>query len=348
MSEISITTPRIGTNDDYVTIGQWMVPSGSKVSSGDEIVSLETTKETEEFKAEADGYLFYQHAEGDDVAVGDELAVISDRADFEFAKCETSLDDLNVTKKARDLIEKYQVDISKLDTSGIIREKDVLSLLHLHEGVTRSKANDVIIVSGGGLSKMCIDLLRLNKAYNIHGLTDIALKEGDSVLGVPVLGDDSKLDEVRNEGYMTAVNAVGSISVDNEGTAFHLRKKIFEKIKSKGFFCPTLIHPSAEVAPSAQLGEGVLVFEHAAIGPDAVIGDDAIINTGAIISHDCEIGAHSRISPGAVLAGDVKVGENSLIGMGTTIYIGVKIGRNVVIGNGQNIFSDVPDGAVIR
>jgi len=348
MSEILINVPRIGTNDDYVTIGEWLVESGTKVVQGQEFVSLETTKETEEVAAEADGYIFYKLQSGEDAKVGELLAVLSSDANYTFAQ-ETSISsNLNITEKAKRLIEKYNIDISKLPAEGIIREKDVMKLVNTSEKVVRSKANDVVIVSGGGFAKMIIDLLRMNKAYNIHGITDATLEKGSNTLGVEVIGTDDELDGLRNEGYMTAVNAIGSIASDNTSKTFFLRKKIFEMLKEKGFFLPTLIHPTASVATSAQLGEGTVVMEQAVIGSSAIVGDDCIINTGAIVSHDCVIGNHARISPGAVLAGNVEIGENSLIGMGVTIYIGAKIGKNVIIANGKDVFGNVPDNTVIK
>lgn len=348
MSEIQVIAPRISTNDNYVTIGEWLVKSGEQVSAGQELASVETTKKSEIIEAESAGYFFYNIPEGEDVAVGDALGVLTDNASFEFAKSDSPIDEYNITNKAKELILKHNIDITKFDKNSVVREKDVLKLLSGGFEVTRSKANDIIIVGGGGLCKMFIDLIRLNKAYNIHGIIDAALPVGTEILGVPVIGNDDDLPRLFEEGYMTAINAIGSISADNKGGAFNLRKKIHSKIKAAGFYMPTLIHPSAQVAPSAQLGEGVIVMENAVIGPDAIIGDDAIINTGAIVSHDCIIGCHTRISPGAILAGDVKVGENALVGMGSTLYLGISIGENAIISNGQNVFGNVKEYEIIQ
>ena len=348
MSVMDVTMPRLGVNDEYVTLTEWLLESGSRVSMGQEIASIETTKEASEIKAEENGFLFYEIEAGSEIKVGSQIAVISSDASYEFVKTGESGYNVKLTERAKQLIEKHNIDIQKLSHLKIIREKDVLPLVEKRQTVVRSKANDVIIVCGGGLAKMCIDLLRLNKAYNIHGFTDADETIGEELLGVPYLGTDDLLSELHQNGYMTAINAIGSIGIDNTKKSFMLRKIIYEKIKDNGFFLPTLIHPSAEIAPTARLGEGTLVFENAVIGSDAQIGDDCLINTGAIVSHDCQIGNHTRISPGAILAGDVKIGENSLIGMGVTIYLGVTIGENVIIANGQNIIGDVPDNAIIK
>lgn len=52
MSELYVVVPRIGTNDDVVTIGSWLVENGSYVQKGQPVASLETTKETEDLVAE--------------------------------------------------------------------------------------------------------------------------------------------------------------------------------------------------------------------------------------------------------------------------------------------------------
>ena len=282
--------------------------------------------------------------------VGDKIAILADSKEYAQDVLPSSATvNSKITSKAQAIIDKHHLDVSAFGHLPLIREKDVLPLLSPIETIEPSRSNQIIIVSGGGLAKMCIDLIRLNKEYGIHGVTDANIPVGTDILGVPVLGnDDILVVSLHREGYMTAVNAIGSISVDNTSKQFSLRRIIYEQIKSHGFFMPVLIQPSARVAISAQIGEGSLIMENAVVGCDAIIGNNCIINTGAIISHDCRIGHHARISPGAILAGDITIGENSLIGMGTTIYLGVKIGKNVVIANGKNIMNDIPDNSVIK
>ena len=344
-----ILMPRLGVNDEYVTIGQWLIKSGEFVNKGQEIASLETSKETDNLIVESDGFVFIEIEAGEDVKVGNKIAVLTDSPKYK-SDIPTNSSTINskITAKAQAFIEKHNLDISSLAHLPLIRTKDVLMLLDSVSVIEPSKSNQVIIVGGGGLSKMCIDLINLNKSYGIYGITDYSIPVGTNILGVPVLGNDEILESLYKEGYLTAVNAIGSISIDNMSKNFSLRKNIYERIKSYGFFMPVLIHPSARIAISARIGEGSLIMENAVIGCDAIIGNDCIINTGAIISHDCRIGHHSRISPGAILAGNITIGENSLIGMGTTIYLGVKIGKNVVIANGKNIMNDIPDNSVIK
>lgn len=343
-----IKMPRLGVNDEYVTLVSWSVEDASAVSAGQILATIETTKETSELVCEADGYIHFLVEADSEVRVNSVVAVVTDTKDYQVKQEAAALDGVKVTAKAQALIDANGIDISSLAGLSIIREKDVLALIAPKSAVERSKANDVIVVCGGNLAKMSIDLLKLNKAYNIHGFVDDIAKPGDSILGVPLLGPIDSLAALKKEGYVVAINSYGSILSDNTDELFFARKTLFERIKEAGFILPTLIHPTAAISESAQLGEGVLVFENATIGPLAKIGDDCVINTGAIVSHDCKICNHARISPGAVLAGNVTIGENTLVGMGVTIFADVTIGKNVIIANGQNIMGNIPDNAVIK
>ena len=107
----------------------------------------------------------------------------------------------------------------------------------------------------------------------------------------------------------------------------------------------TIVHPSALVSPSAQLGGGDFIGPLAVINARATLDEGVIINTGAIVEHDCRIGAFTHVAPGAVLAGDVTVGHDALIGAGAVIHPGVKVGSGVAIGAGAVAVSDIHDGA---
>jgi len=105
-----------------------------------------------------------------------------------------------------------------------------------------------------------------------------------------------------------------------------------------------IIHPSAFISPTAQIGPGAFIGPRAVVHARARIGPHAIINTGAIIEHDCVVGENSHIAPGTVLGGGVHIASDSLIGLGSRILPGVSIGHHVIIGAGATVLGDVRDG----
>ena len=50
--------PQLGANDDVVQLNSWKVARGQKVTAGEVIAELETTKAIFELEAETSGYLY--------------------------------------------------------------------------------------------------------------------------------------------------------------------------------------------------------------------------------------------------------------------------------------------------
>lgn len=336
-----ILIPRLGVNDDVVTIGEWLVNDGDRVSKGQDIVVYETTKETEEGQAPADGYIHILAGQGEEKEVGAVIARIEDSpapGAEQSGGEKAASDSRTYTKKAQALIAQYHIDVSALPTGRIIREKDVEPLIAKPYHIRETHTNEMFIYGGGGFAHILIDLLKQTCTYRLKGIVDMKYPELKEVAGIAVTGDDRYLDALLEQGINKTVNAVD----------FPRRSQAYEKLKEKGFELPNLVHRTAVVEPTVTMGEGNLIFAGAMVGSEVVIGNDCVINAGAIVNHECIISDNCHIASGAVLAGCVTVGENTLIGQGCTVYQRVTIGRNVVIQNGCHVFKNVPDGAVVK
>ena len=200
----------------------------------------------------------------------------------------------------------------------------------------RAELAAVLIFGAGGQGKAVIDLIRTSGSYRIAGLIDDGLPPGSEVLGVPVLGGAALMKSWREQGVSLAVNAVGGIgNVD-------VRLRVFDQILQAGFTCPTLVHPSAVIEPSAVLEDGLQILAHAYVGSAARVGFGSLLNAGAIVSHDCKIGQVVNLSPGATLAGSVRVDDYTQIGMRATVNVGINVGTRCILGNGCTVKADVP------
>jgi len=122
-----------------------------------------------------------------------------------------------------------------------------------------------------------------------------------------------------------------------------VRARIFDELKLKT--APVLVHPSAIISPSVQIGAGTLIVAGAIVNADTHIGAGVILNTGCSVDHDNILEDFVHISPGARLAGGVNVGACSWIGIGAVIKEGVTIGRDVVVAAGAAVVKDVEDGS---
>ena len=199
----------------------------------------------------------------------------------------------------------------------------------------------VVGLGAGGHAKGMIEVLLADKGIDVVGLLEADQgRWGETLLGVPILGNDEELPRLRREGTRHFFVGVGG------GPDTGLRERVFQRAISAGMRPVEVRHPGAVVSTTASLGQGVTVLALAAVGPSACVGTNVLINTGAIVEHDCSIGDHSHVAIGARLAGGVCIGEKSLIGAGATVLPGVRIGRGAVVGAGSVVLHDVPDGAV--
>ena len=196
----------------------------------------------------------------------------------------------------------------------------------------------IVGIGAGGHAKVLVDIARQMPGFELVGLLDAdEEKWGTVVMGLPVLGDEGRLGDLDVDGAFIAIGGVPSNRV---------RRRAFERVRAAGLPVVSLVHPSAVVAESALLGEGVMILAGSVVNPEAVLGDGVIVNTRAVVEHDCGIEPFVHVCPGSVLGGGVTVGEEAFIGLGASVIQGVRIGTRAVVGGGSVVVRDLPDGVL--
>jgi UDP-perosamine 4-acetyltransferase len=198
---------------------------------------------------------------------------------------------------------------------------------------------DVILIGAGGHGRVVLDILRAAEVYNPVGFIDADPDlNGQSVGGLPVLGQINLLPRLRSQKVRGAIISIG----DN-----HARRSYAKKLLEYGFELVNAIHPRSQISATARLGKNIVVAAGAVISTDAVIGDGTIVNTSAVIDHECEIGQAVHVCPGAIVAGRVRIGDETFVGLGCNIIQCLSIGAGATIGAGAVVISDVPAGATV-
>lgn len=120
-----------------------------------------------------------------------------------------------------------------------------------------------------------------------------------------------------------------------------------ERLLGEGRRLVTLIHPSAVVARSAEIGPGCVIFPNVVIGARTVVGAGTIVNRGALVGHHGTIGAGSFLAPGANVGGGVTLGEQVHVGIGAVIRDDRRVGDHAVVGAGAVVVADVDAGITV-
>ncbi len=204
-----------------------------------------------------------------------------------------------------------------------------------------NSAKKVVVVGAGKHAWLIAEKIAEQSDLKLLGFIDKSAAElPDSIRkqGAMMLGDDRYLDQAPGNFYVHIGLGAGLLQV---------RRRIINQINQRKHQVVSVVHRTAYIAPSANVGRGVTALVHTIIHTNATVGDFTCVNTGAIIEHDCQIGSNVFVQPGSVLAGSVTVGDDTIIGMGVCVREGIRIGSNCLIGAGAVVVKDIPDNSVV-
>lgn len=121
-----------------------------------------------------------------------------------------------------------------------------------------------------------------------------------------------------------------------------LRMRLFQRFDRFFAGWETLIHSSAVIMPTAQIGKGSIIAPNTYVGPMAKIGPNVLVNVGASIGHDADIGHSSVISPQAAINGFASCGTATFIGAAAIMNPGSSLGAYCKLSAGS-VFSGKAD-----
>lgn len=196
---------------------------------------------------------------------------------------------------------------------------------------------DIYIVGAGTYGEAMCELAEI-LGYTINGFyDDDTSKQGLSIMDYPVIGKFSSLtdDEISENRYIVAIG-------NND-----VRFRIMTRINGAKGITPTLIHPTATISPSSDIGNGVYIQANAYIWTKVRIGDFCIISPNVVIAHHSSIGQACLVSTLTGIGASITIENKVLIGMGSIIVTGISsIGENSIVGAGAVVLKDVEKNSV--
>ena len=199
--------------------------------------------------------------------------------------------------------------------------------------------NDIILVGAGGFGREVLWQIKehCSKDFNVIGFVDNSPELiGQSIEGVPVLGNDEWL-----AGYQNDVSVAICIASPK------IRKDIYNTLRTNPKISyPTIIANNVIYSKNVQFGQGCIVCVSSLLTINVSLGDFVIINPSSKIAHDSSLGDFVTLYYSVNIAGNVKINNGVEIGTGTTIIQQKTIGENSVIGAGAVVVKDIPANCV--
>lgn len=158
----------------------------------------------------------------------------------------------------------------------------------------------------------------------------------DDVEGHPV----RLLEDVEEGPYVAAIGSPAA------------RARAVVACDAAGLRATVLLHPRAEIAPTATFGEGSVVCAGSVVSVNVSVGRHVHVNVGCTVSHDVVLEDLATLSPGVRLAGNVRVETGAFLGIGATVINGhagapLVIGAGAVVAAGACVTENVAAGALV-
>lgn len=200
----------------------------------------------------------------------------------------------------------------------------------------------LVIIGAGDLGQQIAHFVTTDHQFEIVGYVDDWQVKGTVVNGKPVMGCiDDLLSIYNNSLFDEAIIGVGY-------KHFEFRKSLYERFKGVVPFA-TFVHSSCYVDPTAEIGDGVVIYPRCVIDRNAHIKDNVFINWGTGIGHDAVLESHSFIAAMVLVAGLAHIGEMCMIGNGTVMIDHISIADSTTIGGGAVVVKNIeaPNGIYV-
>jgi acetyltransferase EpsM len=208
-------------------------------------------------------------------------------------------------------------------------------------------ARDLVVIGGGEHARVVLEAAHSGdgEPWRVVGIVDEDPAERTrQLLEVQHLGDDTTfrawLEARPHDTRPRLILGVGG------GLDASVRRRIVARYDGLAAWA-SIVHATAWISPSAQLGHGVVVLAGAIVNAGATIGAHAIVNTAAAVEHDVRIGQFVHLAPGAVVGGGTTIGDGAFIGLGARVRDHVHVGAGAVVGMGAIVTADVPDDVTV-
>jgi sugar O-acyltransferase (sialic acid O-acetyltransferase NeuD family) len=193
---------------------------------------------------------------------------------------------------------------------------------------------NLLIVGAGGCGRETYqwaqDINRRCPTWTVKGFLDDDLNAlHDKQCDINVL---SKIDD-----YIPCPEDELICAIGNCG----MKKKITEKLVAKGAKFASIIHPTAIVADTAKLGNGIILYPYTVISDNAHIDTGVIINMHSSVGHDAKLGKYCTISSYCDITGKCVLGNEVFLGSSVKMIPSTIIGDQAFASIGSVIMANV-------
>jgi sugar O-acyltransferase (sialic acid O-acetyltransferase NeuD family) len=201
---------------------------------------------------------------------------------------------------------------------------------------------ELVVVGAGGFGRETVEAVRALNAcgagWRLLGyLDDDPALAGTIIDGTPVLGGITEL-----KSLPAALVVVCTGRPDNYAS----RPRIVQALDLPAERYATIVHPTASVSASSQVGPGSVLLAHTALTAAVSVGSHVAVMPHVTLTHDDVVADFATLASGARLGGGVRIGRGAYLGAGALVREGRTVGPWALVGMGAVVTTDIPAGQV--
>jgi len=198
---------------------------------------------------------------------------------------------------------------------------------------------DIVIVGAGGYGREVYSWAKdsfSKEQYKIKGFLDDNPRILDNYdMDVGIIGNLNSY-EIKNQDRF--LFAIGDIDI---------KKRLIVKMKKRGAKFLTLIHPTAIMANTTKIREGVIICPFCLVSDNVLLEDFVMLNIYSSCGHDAKVGSYCILSPYATLNGFVILEDEVFLGTHTTVIPYKRVGYKSKISANSVVMRDVPPNKIV-
>jgi sugar O-acyltransferase (sialic acid O-acetyltransferase NeuD family) len=197
---------------------------------------------------------------------------------------------------------------------------------------------ELLLVGTGGLAREAAEAVRATNAvrptWDLLGfLDDDPVKRGVLVAGIRVLDAVEAVHEHPNAQVLLCPGRP-----DN----YISRRLIADRLALDDERYATVVHPTASVGTTCEVGAGSVLLAHVDLTADVVVGRHVAVMPQVVLTHDVRVDDCATLGTGVRLGGACHVERGAYVGSGACLREGITVGEWAMVGMGAVVTRDVP------
>lgn len=205
----------------------------------------------------------------------------------------------------------------------------------------KKKKDNLLIVGASSTAKQAYEFIKEYDLYEVIGFAvDSEYRSDSDFCGLPLY----ELDKIEDIFDMRKIKVFIAILWNRLNAE---RRKIYERLKEKGYQFANLISPSAKIRGKIK-GGNCWIHDYVIIQLGSEIGEDCMIMAFSLIGAFSKIGSHCFLGTKSTVAGECEVGGQTFIGMNCTVFDNTRVGEKCILGACTAVKRDLENYTLVK